>query len=104
MRPPADDDSWALLRTCSNELGAELLAHVLGQAGIAHEIRADPAWLGAGRFCRVLVPSSLKARAEMVARALMAQDAIKTVMDVSSPETALDVIQWYTASARRCGD
>jgi hypothetical protein len=52
----------------------------------------------------LLARQSLKTRSEMVANALMSQDAIKAVMDVTVPDTALDVIQWYNGAARRCGE
>jgi hypothetical protein len=56
--------------------------------------------LGVWLFAR----QSLTARAETVARATMSADAIKGAMDVSVPETALDVIRWHSEASRKYGD
>jgi hypothetical protein len=47
---------------------------------------------------------SLTNRAETVARATMSADSIKGAMDVSVPETALDVIRWHSEASRKYGD
>jgi hypothetical protein len=56
--------------------------------------------LGIWLFAR----QSLATRADIVARAVMAPDGIKTVMDVSVPESALDVIQWHSEANKRYND
>ena len=56
--------------------------------------------LGIWLFAR----QSLKTRAELVAKAVMSPDAVKKVMDVSVPETALDVIKWHSQASMRYGE
>jgi hypothetical protein len=47
---------------------------------------------------------SLAQRADLVARAVMSPDAVKTVVDVSVPETVIDVIKWHSKVSLQYGD
>ena len=52
----------------------------------------------------IFARQSLKTRAEIVGKALGSPEGMKAVMDVTVPETALDVIQWYSAATMRYGE
>jgi hypothetical protein len=56
--------------------------------------------LGIWLFAR----QSLKTRAELVARSMMSADGVMKVMEVSIPETAMDVIQWHSKASMRYGE
>ena len=43
-------------------------------------------------------------RAELVARAVMSPDAVKTVVDVSVPETVIEVITWHSQVSLQYGE
>src|SRR5262249_44228175 len=60
----------------------------LGIAAAVVLIWALGAWL--------LIRQSLKTRAEIVARAVMNPESVKTVVDLAVPETAMDVIRWHS--------
>jgi hypothetical protein len=47
---------------------------------------------------------SLKQRAEVVAKAVMSQEAVKDIVDVSVPETAIEVIKWHSQTSMKYGE
>lgn len=69
------------------------------QAGIAAGVILLAA-VGVWLFAR----QSLLTRAEAVAKSTMAADGIKGAMDISVPETALDVIRWHSDASRKYGE
>ncbi len=47
---------------------------------------------------------SLTTRAELVARGVMSADGVMKIMEVSVPETAMDVIKWHSQANLRYGE
>jgi hypothetical protein len=47
---------------------------------------------------------SLKTRAELIAKAVMSPEAVKSAIDLSVPETAFDVIKWHSQASMRYGE
>ena len=68
-------------------------------AGIAAAVILLAA-LGVWLFAR----QSLKTRAELVAKAIMSPESVKTAIDLAVPETAMDVIRWHSQASMRYGE
>jgi hypothetical protein len=83
------EDTWELLQTCSNEIAAALVARTLSAGGVPNEMRADPAWLGAGRFCQIYVPKGLRRRAEetLAAASVTEEELAQLAAAHPSPDT-----------------